>query len=87
MLQRMLADFCFCNPHDADPATTVLVEHGFDVENLDDRIDEYGPTVFIRARLITELDEDHFFNWVQSIVEPLGGDIIEAGLVDPLTGC
>ena len=60
MLQRMLADFCFCNPHDAGPATAVLVEHGFDVENLDDRIDECGPTVFIRARLTTDLTRTTF---------------------------
>jgi hypothetical protein len=84
MLQRMQADVLFLDPHDLNPGIAVLVEHGFDVENLDDWIDECGPTVFIRARITTEIDEDHFFDWMQSIVEPLGGDTIEAGLADPL---
>jgi hypothetical protein len=83
MLQRMQADFCFCNPDDAGPATAVLIEHGFEVENLD-WIDEYGPTVFIRARITTEIDEDHFLDWAQNLIEPLGGDTMEAGLADPL---
>jgi hypothetical protein len=36
---------------DLNPGIAALVEHGFDVENLDDWIDEYGPTSFIRARI------------------------------------
>jgi hypothetical protein len=84
MLQKMQADILFLDPTDLSPATAALVERGFDVENLDYWIDEAGPTVFIRARINTEIDEDHFHDWVQSVVEPLGGDTIEAGLADPL---
>ena len=83
MLQRMEADILFCNPDDVDPAAAVLIEHGFDVETLYDRIDDCGPTVFIRVCIVTEIGEDHFFDWVQSIIEPLGGNMIEAGLADP----
>ena len=83
MLRRMQADILFLDPDDLNPGIAKLVEHGFDVETLDDWIDEYSPTIFIRARITTEIDEGHFLDWVQSIVEPLGGDTTEAGFADP----
>jgi hypothetical protein len=84
MLQRMEAEIVFLDPDDLDPGTAVLVEHGFDVENLDDWIDECGPTVFIRCRITTDMSEDRFFAWVSSIVEQFrSGDVIGAGLADP----
>jgi hypothetical protein len=85
MLQRMQADVLFLDPRDAGPGTAVLIEHGFDVEPLVDWIDEAGPTVFIRCRITTELDEDRFFDWVSDIVDRLlqSADVIEAGRADP----
>jgi hypothetical protein len=82
-LQRMQADFCFCDPDDVNLGTAVLVEHGFDVEILDDSIDECGPTIFVRGWITTTIAENDFLDWAQSIVDPLGGDTIEAGLADP----
>jgi hypothetical protein len=83
LLRRMLADILFLDPNDMNPGVAALTELGFDVEVLDDWIDECGPTVFIRAQITTELDEDRFFNWVSSIVEQFrSGDVIEAGLAD-----
>jgi hypothetical protein len=84
MLQRMQGDILFLDPDDLNSGIEVLVEHGFDIEYLDDWIDECGPTVFVRVRITTEVDEGHFLGWLQSIVEPLGGATIEAGLADPL---
>jgi hypothetical protein len=83
MLQKMLADVLFLDPADANPGTAALIEHGFNVEHLVDWIDECGPTIFFRIRITTELGENRFHDWVQSIVEPLGGDTIEAGLEYP----
>jgi hypothetical protein len=40
------------------------------------------PRFFFRIRITTELDENRFYDLVQSIVDPLGGDTIEAGLAD-----
>jgi hypothetical protein len=73
MLQRMQADILFLDRNDLDPGIAALVEHGFDVENFDDRIHECGPEIFIRARITTEIDEVHLVDWVQSVVEPHGG--------------
>jgi hypothetical protein len=83
MLQKMQADVLFLDPADLNPGIAALVELGFEVENLDDWIDEAGPTVFLRVRITTEVDEHHFLDWLQSIVEPVGGDVVEAGLADP----
>ena len=83
MLERMQADLLFLDPNDVSEGSAALIEHGFDVEVLDDWIDDYGPTIFIRARITTNVTEDDFFDWVQSIVEPLHGDVMETGLADP----
>jgi hypothetical protein len=82
MPQRMQADVLYLNPADAKPGVAVLVKQGFDVEPLVDWIDEAGPTVFYRIKINSELDEDHFHDWVQSLVDPFDGDCIEAGLAD-----
>ena len=83
MLQRMQADFCFCNPDDAGPqprcsSSTASMS----------RTSTIGSTNAAR-RFLSEpkspsrSTEDHFLHWVQSVVEPLGGDTMEAGLADP----
>ena len=62
----------------------MLIENGFDVEVLDDWIDDFGPTIFVRTRITTNLTADDFFDWVHRLVEPLHGDVMEAGLADPI---
>jgi len=39
-----------------------------------------GPHVWIQAVTESELDQSAFFGSVKAIIEPLGGDVIEAGL-------
>jgi hypothetical protein len=80
MVQRTEAEILFLDPDDVNPGVA-LIEHGFEVEVLD-WVDDYGPTVWIRARITTELATD-CFDWVSSIVEPVHGDVAEAGLSDP----
>lgn len=81
MLQRMEAEILFLDPDDVAPGSATLIEHGFDVEVLD-WIDDYRPTVFIRAKITSELDQDHFFDWVLNLVWSIRGDVVEAGLSD-----
>ena len=84
MLQKMQADVLFPTPADANPGTAALIEEGFDVEPLTDWVDEAGPTVFFRIRITANIDEDRFHAWVENLVEQFDGDVIEAGLADPL---
>jgi hypothetical protein len=80
MLRKMLAIVMFLNPNDLNRGSAELIEHDFDVEYLDDWIDDYGPAVWVNARSLSELDDLSFFDWVETIVEPVGGDVLEAGL-------
>ena len=73
------AEIIFLNPADMNPAIAELIELDFDVEVLDDWIDDEGPAMWILAHAITELDDRAFFDHVQAIVEPLGGDVGAAG--------
>jgi hypothetical protein len=79
----MEAQIMFVDPGDVDPAVVVLTERDFAVEIQLDLIDECGPTVFVQAQVASELDASGFFDWVESIVEPLGGDVLQAGDCDP----
>ena len=45
MLNRMTAEILFTDPADTNPAIADLIELDFDVQVLDDWIDEAGPTV------------------------------------------
>jgi hypothetical protein len=54
MLQRMEAEILFLDPDDVGPGSVAPVEHGFEVEVLD-WIDDYGPTVWIKARVTAPL--------------------------------
>jgi hypothetical protein len=78
----MEAEILFHNPNDVNPGVAELIEHGFDVEVLD-LIDPYGPTVWVRAWTVTELDASAVFDWTQSLIEPLQGWLYEAGRADP----
>jgi hypothetical protein len=82
MQRRMEAEILFLDPDDVGPGSAALVEHGFKVEVLD-YIDDYGPTVWIKAEVTSELGESRFLDWVHGIVEPLHGDVVEAGLSHP----
>jgi hypothetical protein len=79
MVRQILAQVMFLNPNDLNRGSAELIEHDFDVEP-DDLIDDYSPAVWVNARTLSELDNSGFFNWVRTIVEPLGGDVLEAGL-------
>jgi hypothetical protein len=80
----MQADVLFLDPNDLNPGTAALLEAGFDVvENLVDWIDEAGPTVFVRVGITSAIGEDDLLHWLQEVVEPFGGDVIEAGVADP----
>jgi hypothetical protein len=79
MLTRMDAEVLFHDPADVNPAIAELIERDFDVQVLEDLIDECGPAVFVLAVVISELDVDAFFDWVKAIVDPLGGEVTQAG--------
>jgi hypothetical protein len=83
MLQRMEALIMFLDPNDVGEGSAVLIEHGFDVEVAEDWMDDYGPAMWVRGRIITDLAEDRFFGWVENIVEPPRGQIDGAGLSGP----
>jgi hypothetical protein len=84
MMNRMAAEILFLNPDDVNAGVAALVERGFEVKVLD-WIDPYGPTIWIDARVTTDVGEDRFLDWAQEVVGPLGGDVIEAGLDTPLS--
>lgn len=79
MLRKMLAQVLFLNPSDLNRGSAELIERDFGVEYLDDLIDDYGPAVWVNARTLSELDDFSFLDWVQTIVEPIGGDVCEVG--------
>jgi hypothetical protein len=79
MLNKMTAEICFCHPSDLSSATPALIENDFEVSQLDWIDPEGGPHVWIIARAVTELDENHFLDLVRSIVDPFGGCVIEGG--------
>ena len=80
MLRKMIAEVIFLNPNDLNRGSAELIERDFEVEFLEDWIDEYNGAVWIKAWTLSELDDFSFFDWVTTIVEPVGGDVVEAGL-------
>ena len=84
MLQRMQGDILFLDPDDLNSGIEVLVEHGFEIEYLTTGSMNAAQRSLSVSGSPPEVDEGHFLGWLQSIVEPLGGDTIEAGLADPL---
>jgi hypothetical protein len=79
MLRKMVTEVMFLNPNDLIRGSAELIEHDFEVEYLDDWIDDYGPAVWVKAWTLSELDASGFLRWVQTIVAPVGGDVSEAG--------
>jgi hypothetical protein len=79
MLRKMVAHVMFLDPYDLNRGTAELIEHDFEVEYLDDRIDDYGRAVWVNVWTLSELDDFSFFDWMETIVEPVGGEVCEAG--------
>ena len=62
------------------PGINALRERGFDVEIRHDAIDDYGPTIFIEASIVTALDIRELSNmWCEAYVTPFNGDAMEWG--------
>ena len=80
MLKQIMAEIIFRNPGDMNPAIAELIEFDFEVRILDDWIDDDGPAVWIVATTLSGLSQSAFFHSVRAIIEPLGGDVVEAGL-------
>ena len=82
MLQRMSAEIIFMNTDDPAPVIQKLLEIGYNFEVLRWDLDNGAkPDTTITVSTITELDAFAFFDHVQAIVGPLGGDVIAADLV------
>ena len=79
MLRKMEAEVLFCHARDASAGVAALIDNDCAVEVLD-RFDPCGTSaIWVKVLVITELDEDAFFDWVEAIVSPYGGDLLEAG--------
>jgi hypothetical protein len=87
MKQQMEADLMFDHPDGRDRAIAELTKRGFDVEVLD-RVDEYEgvvltPTVWIKVRGTSELNESEFFDDMMHLAGRFSGEVVEAGLQFP----
>jgi hypothetical protein len=85
MKQQMLAEILFLERRDLQPGITALESLGFKVTTLDLVDPLSDETVWIIARIESELDRHGFFAWMLGIVEHRlqGADLVEAGLADP----
>jgi hypothetical protein len=79
MMQRRMAELIFLRPADVYPAITELDELGFELRELDDWIDTETGARWILATIASELTPSGFHDWINTIIEPLGGDVVEAG--------
>jgi len=79
VLRKMSAEVMFYNPNDVNRGCAELIEHGFEVQLLDDWIDDFSAAVWVSAWTLSELDDSSFFDWAEAIVEPVGGEVCEAG--------
>jgi hypothetical protein len=86
-LRKMQAEIMFYDdPSQVPPAIFALKARGFEVEVLDS-VDAYEGelltlTMWIRAGCMSGLDMDRFFDWMQALVAPLGGELLEASLCE-----
>jgi hypothetical protein len=83
MLRLMEAEILVRDWNTVNAAIAALIEQDFAVRIRLDRIDDYGPAVWLNAQVASALDDDRFFDWVQSIVAPLRGDVLETGFWAP----
>lgn len=79
MLSRMYAQVMFLDPNDLARGCAELIECDFEIVHLEDWIDPYSSAVWINAWTLSELDDHSFFRWIRTIVEPVGGEVLEAG--------
>ena len=79
----MEAEILFLSPAGMEAAMPTLRGLGFEVEILDDRIDDFGPTIWCRIRIRSELGQSEFLHWVLTLVDPHRGDVYEAGYAQP----
>ena len=75
--RRMYAEIIFLGDNTVGPVAERLRELGFDLEILDWPGED--PTSTITAFIATPLGAFAFYDHVQAIVGPLGGDVMEAG--------
>jgi hypothetical protein len=75
------AEILILDPADVPDAVEALAAVGCEFAIDHDAIDPFGPTVFGKVTGTTELGDNAVFDWLQAIVEPLDGDVIECGLV------
>lgn len=82
-LYQMTAELIIDDPNTLAEVTAVFIELGFEVEFLDDWIDDDGKYIWLLVDfLTTNDDQDDFFDWVSGLVAPFG-DVVEAGLCSP----
>ena len=82
MLQRMSAEIIFMKTDDPGPVIQKLLQIGYNFEVLRwDWNKGAKPDTTITVSTFTELDAFAFFDHVQAIVGPLGGDVIAANHV------
>ena len=82
MLQRMSAEIIFMKTDDPGPVIQKLLEIAYNFEVLRwDRPKDTKLDTTVTVSTITELDAFAFYDHVQAIVGPLGGDVIAADLV------
>ena len=77
---RATCEVIFLRPADLSSAIPELETLDFDVEILDDWVDDHGPAQWALVSARTELDLLAFFDLMKTVVEPLGGDAIEVGI-------
>lgn len=75
-MRRFAAEVLFLRPDDVPRAAAALaaVDCDFDIDY--DAIDDYGPTVWGMVTGVTKLDELEIGDWLHSIVDPHGGDVV-----------
>ena len=78
--QQMLAEVMFDHPDDVARAIPQLNELGFEAEVLDLHDPAGCPYVWTEVTGASSLTQSKFFDWIFRIVEPFGGDVLEAGL-------
>jgi hypothetical protein len=74
-METMLAIVIFLDSNDVNRGSAELIEHGFNVQYLNDWIDDdFGrPRPWVNVWTLSDLDNDSFYDWVQDIVQPVGG--------------
>lgn len=79
-MQTMEGELLIIDAEDLNANLTVLADHDVKTTILP-WVDPCGTSaVWLEFSVTTDLDEDHFGSWLQDIVEPHNGDVIEWGL-------